>query len=42
MERTFAWLIGFRRLVIDYEYIPASHVTWLMLPNTTLCLNRML
>ena len=41
VERTFAWLTGFRRLAIDYEYTPASHVAWLLLANITLCLNRM-
>ena len=40
VERTFAWLTGFRRLAIDYEHTPASHVTWLMLANITLCFNR--
>lgn len=42
VERTFAWLTGFRRLAIDYEYTPASHVAWLLLANMTLCLNRQL
>jgi len=41
VERTFAWLTGFRRLAIDYEYTPASHVTWLLLANMALCLNRL-
>ncbi|OON70354.1 IS5 family transposase [Hymenobacter sp. CRA2] len=42
VERTFAWLTGFRRLAIDYEYTPASHVAWLLLANISLCLNRSL
>lgn len=41
MERTFAWLTGFRRLVIDYEFAPRSHETWLLIANTTMCLNRL-
>lgn len=40
VERTFAWLTGFRRLAIDYEHTPTSHLTWLLLANITLCLNR--
>ena len=40
VERTFAWLTGFRRLAIDYEYTPASHVAWLLIANITLGLNR--
>jgi transposase len=40
VERTFAWLTGFRRLAIDYEYTPASHVAWLLVANITFCLNR--
>ena len=41
VERTFAWLTGFRRLAIDYEYTPASHVSWLLIANITLGLNRL-
>ena len=41
VERTFAWLTGFRRLVIDYEFTPRSHETWLLLANITMCLNRL-
>jgi transposase len=33
VERTFAWPTGFRRLAIDYEYTPASLVTWLLIDN---------
>ena len=41
VERTFAWLNCFRRLAIDYEFTPASHETWLLVANSTLCLNRL-
>ena len=41
VERTFAWLTGFRRLAIDYEFTPRSHETWLLLANMTMCLNRL-
>ena len=41
VERTFAWLTGFRRLAIDYEFTPRSHETWLLIANMTMCLNRL-
>ena len=41
VERTFAWLTGFRRLAIDYEFTPRSHETWLLVANMTMCLNRL-
>ncbi|MBC8084217.1 MAG: transposase [Hymenobacter sp.] len=41
VERTFAWLACFRRLAVDYEYAPASHICWLLLANITMCLNRL-
>ena len=41
VERTFAWLTCFRRLAIDYEFTPASHETWLLIANSTMCLNRL-
>jgi transposase len=41
VERTFAWLACFRRLALDYEYTPASHATWLLVANLTICLNRL-
>lgn len=41
VERTFAWLACFRRLAVDYEYTPASHVCWLLLANITMRLNRL-
>ncbi|MFD1874955.1 hypothetical protein [Hymenobacter bucti] len=39
VERTFAWLTGFRRLAIDYEFTPRSHETWLLIANMTVCLS---
>lgn len=41
VERTFSWLNYYRRLVHDYEFTPAAHVTWLLLANCALCLNRL-
>ncbi|GAC1604694.1 MAG: hypothetical protein NVS3B25_33990 [Hymenobacter sp.] len=41
VERTFAWLTGFRRLAIDYEFTPRSHETWLLLANLSMCLTRL-
>ncbi len=41
VERTFAWLTGFRRLAIDYEFTPRSHESWLLIANMTMCLNRL-
>ncbi|GGF27267.1 hypothetical protein GCM10011383_43650 [Hymenobacter cavernae] len=41
VERTCAWLACFRRLAVDYEYTPDSHVTWLYLTNITICVNRL-
>ena len=41
VERTFAWLTNFRRLALDYEFTPASHATWLLVANLTICLNRL-
>ena len=40
IERTFAWLKCFRRLTVDYERTPASHVTWLLVANLTMSLRR--
>ena len=40
VERTFAWLNCFRRLVVDYERTPASHVAWVLLANLTMTLQR--
>ncbi|OGX87951.1 IS5 family transposase [Hymenobacter coccineus] len=41
VERTFAWLSAFRRLAVDYERTPASHVAWLLPANLTMTLNRL-
>ena len=41
VERTFAWLTGFRRLAIDYEFTPRSRETWLLMANMTMCLDRL-
>ena len=41
VERTFAWLTGFRRLAIDYKFTPRSPETWLLIANLTMCLNRL-
>ncbi|MBX0292600.1 hypothetical protein K3G63_19305 [Hymenobacter sp. HSC-4F20] len=41
VERTFAWLDFFPRLVMDYEYTPESHAAWILWVNVTLCLNRL-
>ena len=41
VERTFAWLTGFRRLAIDYEFTPRFQETWLLIANLTMCLNRL-
>ena len=40
VERTFAWLNCFRRVVIDYERQPPSHAAWLFLANLTMSLRR--
>lgn len=39
-KRTFAWLNCFRRIVVDYERTPASHVAWVLLANLTMTLQR--
>jgi transposase len=40
VERTFAWLNCFRRVVMDYERQPASHAAWLLIANLTMSLQR--
>ena len=40
VERTFAWLNCFRRVVIDYERTPDSHAAWLWVANLTMSLRR--
>jgi transposase len=40
VERTFAWLNCFRRVVMDYEREPASHAAGLLIANLTRSLRR--
>lgn len=40
VERTFARLNCFRRVVIDYERQPTSHAAWLFIANLTMSLRR--
>jgi len=40
VERTFAWLNFFRRLVVDYEHTPQSAVSFVFLANISICLWR--
>lgn len=40
VERTFAWLNCFRRVVMDYERQPTSHAAWLFVANLTMSLRR--
>ncbi len=40
VERIFAWLNCFRRVVMDFERQPASHATWLLIANLTMSLRR--
>jgi transposase len=41
VERTLAWLQRCRRLVRDYEYLPASSKAWIYLAMTGLMLRRL-
>jgi len=40
VERTFAWLNCFRRVVMDYERQPTSHAAWLLVANLSMSLRR--
>jgi transposase len=40
VERTIAWTNFFRRIVKDHEYTISSSVTWLLLANSQLMLQR--
>jgi transposase len=40
VERTFAWLNFFRRVVVDYERTPKSAETFVYLANISMCLWR--
>ena len=41
VERTFAWLHGFRRLRIRYERLPEIHKAFLVLGCCLICCNRL-
>jgi transposase len=41
VERTFAWMVCYRRLNHDYDYTTASHKAWLLIANCAMCLNRL-
>lgn len=40
VERTFAWLNHFRRVVMDYEHTPESAQSFLILANTSMVISR--
>lgn len=40
VERTFAWLNFFRRVVVDYEHTPQSSVSFLLLANISMVIWR--
>lgn len=40
VERTFAWLNYFRRVVVDYDRTPASQAAWLFVANLIMSLRR--
>ena len=41
VERTFAWLGRSRRLVRDYEFLPASHRTFMFIAMSALMVRRL-
>jgi putative transposase len=41
VERTFAWLCKYRRLVKDYEYLPGSSEAFIYLAMSHLMLRRL-
>jgi putative transposase len=41
VERTFAWLCKYRRLVKDYEYLPSSSEAFIYLAMSHLMLRRL-
>lgn len=41
VERTFAWMVCYRRLNHDYDYTTASHKAWLLIANCAMCLKRL-
>ena len=40
VERTFAWLNFFRRVVVDYEHTPRNSVSFLLLANISMVIWR--
>ena len=38
VERTFAWLNFYRRVVIDYEHTVESSTTFLLIANISMCI----
>jgi len=41
MERTFAWLVTWRRLARDYELLPSSEEAWIYLAMIRMMLRRL-
>ena len=41
VERTLAWLLRYRRLVRDYEYLPESSEAWIYLAMSHVMLRRL-
>lgn len=41
VERTFGWLIRYRRLARDYEGLPSSREAFIHVASIRLCLNRL-
>ncbi len=41
VERTFAWLVRYRRLVLEYEYLPASSEAWIYIAMSHIMLRRL-
>lgn len=41
VERSFAWLIGARRLAKDFERSPQSEVTWLLIAHMRILIKRL-
>lgn len=41
VERSFAWLTSYRKLVGDFEQLPSTTESWVYLANIHLMLNRL-
>ena len=41
VERTFAWLVRYRRLMVDYEYLPETSEAMIQAAMTHLMLRRL-